>query len=137
MVRHRKVQSADDLMMRSRGVGRAAASRTDSERPWGVVPVARTAPTGTHDDRAQARARRGAAVRPGRPARRRSQPALCHEERDLAMHLPPRGRRDWCHLSSLSAYQCLRRNRTGLNKQVQPRNQNRLGYLLLPASGFF
>lgn len=113
------------------------ARRTDSEWSWGVEPVARTAPTGTHDDRAHARARRGAAVRPGRTARRGSQPALCHEERDLAMHMPPRGRRNWCHPSSLSTYQCLWRNRTGLNKQVQPRNQNRLGYLLLPASGFF
>lgn len=109
---------------------------TDSKRPWCVVPVARTAPNGTHDDCVQARARRRAAVRTGRPDRCWSQPTLRYEERDLTLHLPTGRRRHWRHSCGLSAHQLLWRNFKSSDKQIQPWNENWLGYILLAAAGF-
>lgn len=111
------------LQARGRGaVGSGERPRARAARRWHAAgTVARAAPHGTHDDRAHARARRRrTVVRAGRPAWRRSQPALRHAPRDLTLHLPSRGDRHRCHPRRLPADRCLRGNRDRPHRQVQP-----------------
>lgn len=126
-----KVQSADGRVRVD--PPRARARRVPAARAPAVV---RSAPHGTHDGRAHARARRRAPVRAGRPPRRWRQPPLRHATGNLTLHLPEGRQRHRCHPRRLSTHQRVRRHRQGRHQQVQPGDQDRPGHLLLESTGF-